>query len=57
MKKFSIFSDATNGTDATVVAVQDLGDNGIWNATWTFVEDGGVWLVKSRAAAMGQPTK
>jgi hypothetical protein len=57
MKKFSIFSANTSGSQATVVAVQDLGDNGIWNATWTFAEDGGAWLVKSRAAAMGEPTK
>jgi hypothetical protein len=57
MKKFSIFSASAAGSEATVVAVQDLGDNGIWNATWGFVNDGGTWLVKSRAVAMGEPTK
>lgn len=57
MTAFSIFADTTGSTDATVVVRQDLGTNGIWNATWTFVKDGGSWLVKARKVGMGEPTK
>jgi hypothetical protein len=57
MTAFSIFSDTTGSTDATVVVRQDLGTNGIWNATWTFAKDGETWLVKARKVGMGEPTK
>jgi FlaG/FlaF family flagellin (archaellin) len=57
MTAFTIFADTTGSTDATVVVRQDLGTNGIWNATWTFVKDGGTWLVKTRKVGMGEPTK
>jgi hypothetical protein len=57
MKSFSIFSDTTGATDATVVVRQDLGTNGIWNASWTFVKTDGSWLVKARKVGMGEPTK
>jgi hypothetical protein len=57
MTKFSIFNSTVTGTDATVVVSQDLGTNGIWNATWTFVKSGSNWLVKERVVGMGAPTK
>jgi hypothetical protein len=57
MTKFSIFSSSASSTDATVVVSQDLGTNGTWNSTWTFVKSGSDWLVKTRKVAMGAPTK
>jgi hypothetical protein len=57
MKAFTIFADTTGSTEATVVVRQDLGTNGVWNASWTFVKDGSDWLVKSRKVGMGEPTK
>jgi len=57
MTAFSIFNDVTGSTDATVTIRQDLGTNGIWNATWTFVKDNGTWVVKARKVGMGEPTK
>jgi hypothetical protein len=57
MTKFSIFNSTTTATDATVVVSQDLGTNGIWNATWSFVKSGSNWLVKERVVGMGAPTK
>jgi hypothetical protein len=57
MKAFSIFNDVTGSSDATVTVRQDLGTNGIWNATWTFVKDNGTWVVKARKVGMGEPTK
>jgi len=57
MKAFSIFSEVTGSTEATVVVRQDLGTNGIWNATWTFAKADGSWLVKERKVGMGEPTK
>ena len=57
MTGFSVFSDVTGSSDATVVVRQDLGTNGIWNATWTFVKSSGSWLVKERQVGMGEPTK
>jgi hypothetical protein len=57
MKAFTIFSDVTGSTDATITIRQDLGTNGIWNATWTFVKTDGSWLVKARKVGMGEPTK
>jgi hypothetical protein len=55
MVAFSISSSVTGGSEATVVARQDLGSNGSWYATWTFVDDGGTWFVKSRKVSMGEP--
>lgn len=57
MTAFSIFGDTTGDSDATVVVRQDLGKNGIWNATWQFVKTDGTWLVKARKVGMGEPTK
>jgi len=57
MKSFTIFSDKVTGDDATVVVRQDLGTNGVWNASWTFVKDDATWLVKTRKVGMGEPTK
>jgi hypothetical protein len=57
MKAFSVFSEVTGSTDATVVVRQDLGTNGIWNATWQFVKTNGTWLVKARKVGMGEPVK
>jgi hypothetical protein len=57
MTAFSVFSDTTGSTDATVVVRQDLGKNGIWNATWQFVKTNGTWLVKARKVGMGEPVK
>ena len=57
MKAFTIFSEVTGSDEATVVVRQDLGTNGIWNATWTFAKADGSWLVKERKVGMGEPTK
>jgi ABC-type transport system substrate-binding protein len=56
MTSFKIFSNKVGATDATVVVQQELGTNGTWSATWTFVKDNGTWLVKARQVAMGAPT-
>jgi hypothetical protein len=56
MTSFKVFSNNIGATDATVVVQQELGANGTWSATWTFVKDKGVWLVKERKVAMGAPT-
>lgn len=53
MKTFEVKSSTASDTEATVVVQQDLGTNGEWNATWTFVKDGGDWLVKERKVGMG----
>ena len=55
MTAFSIFSDVSGSTDATVVARQDLGTNGIWNTTWTFVKANSTWLVDKRIPVSGEP--
>jgi hypothetical protein len=57
MTAFSVFSSTVGSTEATVVIEQNLGTNGTWNATWTFVKNGGDWLVKERKVGMGAPTK
>jgi hypothetical protein len=54
MKSFKIGSATVSGDTATVVAQQDLGTNGQWTVTWSFVKNGADWVVKSRAVAMGQ---
>lgn len=53
MTSFKIASKDIGDTEATVVVEQDLGQNGVWNATWTFVKEGGDWLVKARKVGMG----
>jgi hypothetical protein len=55
MTAFTIFSDVAGSTDATVVARQELGANGIWNTTWTFVKANGTWLVDKRIPIAGEP--
>ncbi len=57
MTSFSVFSSTIGSTDATVVVNQELGANGTWNATWTFVKSGGTWLVKKRVPVPGAATK
>jgi hypothetical protein len=57
MTAFSVFSSTVGSTDATVVIEQNLGTNGTWNSTWTFVKSGSTWLVKERKVGMGAPTK
>jgi hypothetical protein len=54
MKSFKVTSATEKGDTATVVVEQDLGGNGKWGATWTFVktEDGKTWLVKQRQVSM-----
>lgn len=55
---YSVFSDVSSSTDATVVVRLDLGTNGIWNTTWNFVKTDGDWVVKARSKiGMGEPTK
>jgi hypothetical protein len=53
MTSFKIASKDIGDAEATVVVEQDLGQNGIWNATWTFTKEGGDWLVKARKVGMG----
>jgi hypothetical protein len=52
MTAFKILSAKTSGNEATVEASQDLGSNGTWGATWTFVKSGANWLVKERKVSM-----
>jgi hypothetical protein len=57
MTKFEIADAQIGSTEATVVVAQTLKEpNGVWTAVWTFVKDGGNWLVKARAVNMGAPT-
>jgi hypothetical protein len=53
MKAFKVTNDQVQGDEATVQVEQDLGTNGTWGATWTFVRDGSTWLVKERQVQMG----
>jgi len=53
MKAFKVTDSSVQGQDAIVQVEQDLGTNGTWGATWTFVKDGSTWLVKERAVQMG----
>jgi hypothetical protein len=55
MTSFKLIGEKTVGTTATVVIEQNLGANGIWGATWTLVNQGGTWLVKTRSVSMGTP--
>ena len=57
MTSFSVFSSVIGSSDATVVVNQELGTNGTWNATWTFVKAGSDWLVKKRVPVPGAATK
>lgn len=52
MKSFKVTSATEQGDTATVVVTQDLGSNGKWGATWTFVKDGKTWLVQKRQVSM-----
>jgi hypothetical protein len=53
MKSFKIISSKIVGDTATVLVQQDLGTNGTWGATWTFVKDAKAWLVKERVVQVG----
>jgi len=53
MKSFKIASKDIGDKEATVIVEQDLGQNGIWNASWTFTKEGGNWLVQARKVGMG----
>lgn len=53
MTSFKIVSSQVQGSEATVKVEQDLGANGTFSSTWTFVKDGNTWLVKARAVQMG----
>jgi len=53
-KSFKVSSATAAGDTATVVVQADLGTNGTWTTTWTFVKNAKDWVVKSRAVAMGQ---
>lgn len=58
MTKFEVASSEIGSTEATVAVAQTLKEpNGVWTAVWTFVKDGGDWLVKARAVNMGAPAK
>lgn len=57
MTKFAVYSADIGSTSATVVVAQTLKDpNGVWTAIWSFVKNGGNWLVEKRAVNMGAPT-
>jgi hypothetical protein len=56
MTSFKLIGEKTVDATATVVIEQNLGANGIWGATWTFVKQGSTWLVKTRSVSMGTPT-
>jgi hypothetical protein len=57
MTKFEIAGSQIGSTEATVVVAQTLKEpNGVWTATWTFVNDKGAWLVQARKVNMGAPT-
>jgi len=53
MKSFKVADSKVEGDTATVIVAQDLGANGTWTVTWTFVKNGADWVVKSRQVAMG----
>jgi len=53
MTSFKVASSQIGDTEATVTVNQELGQNGTWNAKWTFVKDNGTWLVKERKVGMG----
>lgn len=53
MSAFKIVSSDVKGSEATVLVEQNLGKNGTWSASWTFVKEGADWLVKSRQVSMG----
>lgn len=56
MTKFEVASSDIGAKEASVVVAQTLKEpNGVWTATWTFVKEGGDWLVKARAVNMGAP--
>jgi hypothetical protein len=53
MKSFKVLSSTAQGDTAVVTVQQDLGTNGVWGATWTFVKNGSDWVVKERKVSMG----
>lgn len=53
MKSFKVLSATSQGDEAVVSVQQDLGTNGVWGATWTFVKSGSDWVVKERKVSMG----
>ena len=55
MTSFKLIGQKITGDTAVVVIQQDLGTNGIWDATWTLVKNGSTWLVKTRGVSMGAP--
>ncbi len=52
MESFEVKSSKAQGETGTVEVEQNLGQNGIWGAVWTFVKTDGEWVVKSRAVSM-----
>lgn len=53
MTSFKVAKKDIGDKAATVVVEQDLGQNGTWNATWTFQKSDGKWLVETRKVGMG----
>lgn len=53
MTSFKVAKKDIGDKSATVIIEQDLGQNGTWNATWTFQKVDGKWLVDSRKVGMG----
>lgn len=49
IKSFKISSAVVNGDKATIKADQVTTSYGTFENTWTFVKQGGVWLVESKA--------
>lgn len=49
IKGFTVTSAKVEGDKATVVVDQETGQYGTFENTWTFVKEGGEWLVESKA--------
>ncbi len=49
IKNYKITSAKVEGDKATVLVDQETGQYGTFENTWTFVKEGGVWLVESKA--------
>lgn len=49
IKSYKITSAKVAGDKATVIVDQETGQYGTFENTWTFVKDGGDWLVESKA--------
>lgn len=52
MKSFKVTDSKASGDTAEVTVEQDLGTNGKWGATWSFVKSGADWVVKERKVVM-----